>query len=93
MGDMDFMNNTITTTHVIPHMTNMSTERIDVIENPDSIEMIYKETHTPMMWPNNGPFYRVYKIVFSCQDGKWNKSEPIYGKIIPAQNESYDFEE
>ena len=34
---------------------------------------------------------RVFKIVFSCVNGKWNVSEPIYGKVIPAQEEDYDF--
>ena len=23
--------------------------------------------------------------------GKWNKSEPIYGKAVPAQKETYQF--
>ena len=35
---------------------------------------------------------RVFKIVYSCKDGKWNKSEPNYGKIIPATDEDYDFD-
>ena len=33
----------------------------------------------------------VFKIVFSCIDGKWNKSDRIYGKIIPPSEESYEF--
>jgi hypothetical protein len=36
---------------------------------------------------------RAVKIVYSCVDGKWNKSEPIYGKIIPAQDEYFEFED
>lgn len=31
------------------------------------------------------------KIIYSCIDGKWNKSEPIYGKIIPTQDEYFEF--
>lgn len=70
--------------------------RVDVIEGRDCIEMIYKQasiiTHrntTPSQPPNE----RVFKIVYSCIDGKWHKSERIYGKIIPAQSEQYEFEE
>lgn len=69
-------------------------ELINVIENNDSIEMIYKETsmicHTS--FPAPPPEVRVFKHIFSCVDGKWNKSERIYGKIIPPSDESYEFE-
>jgi hypothetical protein len=34
---------------------------------------------------------RVYKIIYSIEEGKWKRSEPIYGKIIPATEESYEF--
>lgn len=69
-------------------------ELINVIENNDSIEMIYKETsmicHTS--FPAPPPEVRVFKYIFSCVDGKWNKSDRIYGRIIPASDESYEFE-
>jgi hypothetical protein len=70
-------------------------ERIQVKEYPDRIEMIYKETSmlTYTIHPSPPPEERVFKIIFSCKDGKWNKSEPIYGEIIPAQEEYYEFEE
>jgi hypothetical protein len=59
----------------------------------ETIEMIYTQTsqyyRTGGMPPYNDE--RVIKIVYSCIDGKWNKSEPIIGKIIPAQNEYYEF--
>ena len=68
-------------------------ERVDIIENSDSIEFVYKETsmvsYTSLPAPS--PQVRVFKIVFSCVDGKWNKSERIYGEIIPAENERYVF--
>ncbi len=69
-------------------------KRIKVIENNDSIEMIYKETSTIILtvFPSPPRETRVFKIVFSCVDGKWNKSEPIYGKIISSQKEQYEFE-
>lgn len=69
-------------------------ERIEVNEYADSIEFIYKEVSriTLTSFPARSPEERVFKIVFSCIDGKWNKSERIYGDIIPAQGESYSFE-
>jgi hypothetical protein len=61
--------------------------RIDVIEKTDSIEIIYKETS--LFGGEWKRVERVFKIVFSCVDGKWNKSERIYGQIVPAQPETY----
>jgi hypothetical protein len=70
-------------------------ERVEVNEVGQSIEMIYKQTSmlTYTVYPSPPPKVRVFKIVYSCVDGKWNKSEPIYGKIIPAQNEYFEFDE
>jgi hypothetical protein len=70
-------------------------ERIEVNEYPDHIEMIYKQTSmiTLTSFHAPPPQERVFMIIFSCIDGKWNKSEPIYGKIVPAQNEYYEFNE
>lgn len=83
--------NSTGTTANINHWSNP--ERVDVIENYNSIEFIYKETsmvsYTSL--PAPPPQVRVFKIVFSCVDGKWNKSERIYGEIIPAENEHYVF--
>lgn len=69
--------------------------RVDVFEGSDCIEMIYKQTSmcTLTMYPSPPPQERVFKIVYSCVDGKWHKSERIYGKIIPAQEEQYEFKE
>jgi len=69
-------------------------ERVEVNEYQDHIEMIFKETSniTYTVWPPRPSDERCYKIIFSCVDGKWNKSEPIYGKIISAQPETYEFE-
>lgn len=68
-------------------------ERIDVIENTDSIEFIYKETSAVIYtsFPPPPPKVRVFKIIFSCVDGKWNKSERIYGEFVAAQDERYVF--
>lgn len=68
-------------------------ERVDVIENSDSIEFIYKETSmiSYTSFPAPPPQVRVFKIVFSCVNGKWNKSERIYGEIVPVKDEHYVF--
>lgn len=68
-------------------------ERVDVIENSDSIEFIYKETSmiSYTSFPAPPLQVRVFKIVFSCVNGKWNKSERIYGEIVPAEDERYVF--
>jgi hypothetical protein len=50
----------------------------------DSIEMIYEETSNIIssVYPSLTPEKIHFKIVFSCVNGKWNKSERIYGKKI-----------
>lgn len=70
-------------------------ERVSVDEYDDRIEMIYKQTSmvTLSIYPSPPPEERVYKIIYSCVDGKWNKSEPIFGTINPPTEESYDFDE
>jgi hypothetical protein len=68
--------------------------RVDVIDTGNSIEMIYVQTKNNI-W-NYFPFShekRALKIVYSCVNGMWNKSEPIYGEVIPAQEEYYNFEQ
>lgn len=66
--------------------------RVNTIELNDSIEMVYKQTSAiTNSYFNSKQEEVVFKIVYSCKDGKWNKSEPIYGKIIPAIAEYYEF--
>lgn len=67
----------------------------EVNEVGESIEMIYIQTSSFSRTGGMPPYHdeRAVKIVYSCVDGKWNKSEPIYGKIIPAQDEYYEFED
>lgn len=66
--------------------------RLEVRELSDSIEMIYEETSLMNLtiYPSPPPTKRYFKIVFSCVDGKWNKSERIYGKKIERQ-EYFEF--
>jgi hypothetical protein len=91
------MSNTKLNLNSVSSVTNINLystlERIDVIENSDSIEFVYKETSTISytLFPPPPPQVRVFKIIFSCVDGKWNKSERIYGQIVPAENERYVF--
>lgn len=68
--------------------------RVDVIEKSDCIEFVYKEVSmmTYTVYPSTPPEERVFKIVFSCKDGKWHKSDRIYGNIIPSQDEYYEFD-
>ncbi len=65
-------------------------ERVEINVYDDYIEEIFKERY---MF-SGGMFKfsdRVFKIIYSCVNGKWNKSERIYGIIMPAQTEYYTF--
>jgi hypothetical protein len=98
-GTIDISNspNGITTTTDITGFTSdmniwSTNERVEVNVVGETIEMIYKQTLHFNNWPASLTEKKVYKIVYSCIDGKWNKSEPIYGKIIPAQEEYFEFD-
>jgi len=69
--------------------------RVAVNEVGESIEMIYKQTSnlSYTSYPPPPPQERVFKIVYSCKDGKWHKSERIFGKIIAPKEEAFDFGE
>lgn len=90
-------NGITTTTGITGFTSDMNTwstnERVEVNVVGETIEMIYKQKLSFNYWPAPPPEERVFKIIYSCIDGKWNKSEPIYGKIIPAQGEYFEFED
>ena len=67
----------------------------EVNEVGETIEMIYTQTSSFSRTGGLPPYHdeRAVKIVFSCVDGKWHKSEPIFGKIIPSQSEYFEFED
>lgn len=67
---------------------------LSVIDGYGVVEITYIETAmTYIMYGyNDTPPRRVFKIIYSCVDGKFHKSERIYGKIIPATDEMYEFE-
>lgn len=99
------MKNIIGTSGVLSSSGNTSTsstgssmwgmpEFVHVIDTGESIEMIYKETSMlTTLGIYSRPEERVFKIVYSCVDGKWNKSERIYGKVVPPSDEWYDFDD
>lgn len=62
---------------------------VEIVEKCDSIEVVYKEK--PIVTNLEFKHYGIFKIIFSCKDGKWNKSERIYGRVIPESKESYEF--
>lgn len=65
---------------------------VETIVNGESIELIYKK-HS-LMSNNFGSLpSQVFKIIYSCKDGKWHESKPIVGEIIEATKESYEFTE
>ncbi len=65
-------------------------ELVQTIVKNQSVELIYTQ-HTTIFIDWQGPSYRCFKIIFSCIDGKWNQSKPIYGEIIPATKQTYEF--
>lgn len=91
--------NSVLMSPIGPHTTGTSFSgwgtpvRVDVLEYSDRIEFVYKETSmiTFTSYPPLPPQERVFKIVFSCEYGQWHKSEPIYGKILSAVGERYQF--
>ena len=70
-------------------------EAIDFKEVGESIEIIYKEKSNMRFFVDFNELIKnnekVFKIIFSCKDGKWHKSERIYGNIIPSSDETYEF--
>jgi len=73
-------------------------ELIDTVVNKDSIELVYKqESNLTYTVHHDNPFMsaqptpRIYKVIYSCVDGKWNESEQIEGQFIPAKDDSYEF--
>lgn len=88
-----FLGNSGTTTASINFWGN--SERVDVNIYSDKIEAIYKQTSNMSLavYPPRPPEQRVFKVVYSVVDGKWNVSEPIFGKIIAPSSEHYQFED
>jgi hypothetical protein len=95
-SETPFYPNGSTSSGTLSAVNMPSLKRLEVKEVGETIEMIYKETLNINFSPtiHLNPIFQqtIFKIVYSCVDGKWNKSERIYGEIVPAQEEYYDFE-
>jgi hypothetical protein len=80
-----------TTLKIEPQYSTPKFIRFDEFE--DRLEFIYTEKPNIVysVFPPIRAEKRVFKIIYSCVDGKWNKSEKIYGTIIPATEEDYEF--
>lgn len=77
------------------HLYWSNSKMVRITEYSESIEFIYKQKSltTLGVYPPRPSAERVFKIVYSCKDGKWHRSEPIYGTIVPETKETYVFDE
>jgi hypothetical protein len=82
------------TQNTLFHLEWLNPTLIEANEIGDTVEFVYKQIkNNAGSWNLNiFPTTRVFKIIFSCKDGKWNKSEPIYGEIIPPKDETFRFD-
>lgn len=62
---------------------------VETIKRESSVELIYRQTSKLDIYPMFEPD-RVFKIICSCKDGKWNE-ERVDGVIIPKSDEHYIF--
>lgn len=79
------------------HLYWSNSKMVRITEYSESIEIIYKQIRLNVYasYPQvpSKQTERVFKIVYSCKDGKWHRSEPIYGTIVPETKETYVFDE
>ena len=87
VGHIGGLNSSITSSTY--HLPIPLPELVLTIINDDCIECVFKQNNHK--WPNEGD--SVFKVIFSCKEGKWHKSEPIFGLIIPASKEEFYFED
>ena len=64
---------------------------VDVIKGNDSVCLIYKQ-ESSMIYCSGYRETRAIKETYSVVDGKW-KVDVVYGKVIPPQDETYEFDE
>ncbi len=69
---------------------------IDHFEGCESLVMVYRQdpncTYAGSVGVSTYSYDPViYKIVYSVKDGKWHKSEAIYGTFVSAVEEGYEF--
>ena len=64
---------------------------VDVIKGNDYVCLIYKQ-ESSMIYCSGYRETRAIKETYSVVDGKW-KVDVVYGKVIPPQDETYEFDE
>lgn len=64
---------------------------VDVLKGNDYVCLIYKQ-ESSMIYCSGYRETRAIKETYSVVDGKW-KVDVVYGKVIPPQDETYEFDE
>ena len=64
---------------------------VDVLKGNDYVCLIYKQ-ESSMVYCHGYIKTRAIKETYSVVDGKW-KVDVVYGKVIPPQDETYEFDE
>ena len=64
---------------------------VDVLKGNDYVCLIYKQ-ESSMIYCSGYRETRAIKETDSVVDGKW-KVDVVYGKVIPPQDETYEFDE
>jgi len=91
ISDTTLGGTTTSTTSTLEQYT--APELIDVHEKSESVELIFRQYLQYNLWGGVQPKQetKIFKIIYSVVDGKWHRSDPIPGKVVPAQKESYEF--
>lgn len=79
-----------TSTYIYNPPKYSSVELINTIVLEDGIELIYKGFLHFLMPISNR--IEIWKDIYGCFDGKFCKIETVYGRHIPAQEETYEFD-
>lgn len=64
---------------------------VDVLKGNDYVCLIYKQ-ESLMIYCSGHTETRAIKETYSVVDGKWTV-DVVYGKVIPPQDETYEFDE
>ncbi len=85
-----------TGTSVYDFSTHGEAYLIDHYEDGDSLVMVYRQdpncTYAGSVGVSTYSYDPViYKIVYSVKDGKWHRSDAIYGTFVHAVEEGYEF--
>ena len=64
---------------------------VDVIKGNDYVSLVYKQ-ESLITYCSGHTETRAIKETYSVVDGKWTV-DVVYGKVIPPQDETYEFDE